>query len=314
MNHKFKNSVRDSKKVFTQKIFKQNYWYSKFTLLLFSMFVFTLTKSFATAPDANFSVDNTTPVRGQTVTFTDATVYNDGNVNSWSWNFGSGASPATATGIGPHNVSYTTTGLKTVSLTVSWPGILGLLSGSNTETKTDYINVQPTPVPTAGNNGPVCEGSTLSLTASNITGATYSWTGPNSFTSSEQNPQVSASATTAMAGTYSVTATLYGYTGSAGTTSVTINELPEFTYTPSHVTCFGGDDGSIEITVSGGTMPYQYRYSTDDGATWIVNWTTFTDDDDDNVEVINGLEAGDYLIQVRDNNQCTQTECAEALP
>ena len=41
-----------------------------------------------------------------------------GSGATYSWNFGTAASPATATGIGPHNVSYTTCGSKTISLDV----------------------------------------------------------------------------------------------------------------------------------------------------------------------------------------------------
>ena len=65
--------------------------------------------------------------------------------------------------------------------------------------------------PTAGNDGPVCAGSTLSLTASTVSGATYAWTGPNGFTSTAQNPTI-PDATTAATGTYSVTATVNGCT------------------------------------------------------------------------------------------------------
>ncbi|MCC6599783.1 MAG: hypothetical protein IT223_03820, partial [Crocinitomicaceae bacterium] len=32
--------------------------------------------------------------------------------------------------------------------------------------------------PTASNNGPICEGSTLNLSAATIPGAAYQWTGP----------------------------------------------------------------------------------------------------------------------------------------
>lgn len=47
----------------------------------------------------------------------------------------------------------------------------------------------PTPPgPPIFNNGPLCVGETLNLTAPLITGATYTWTGPNGFTSSAQNP------------------------------------------------------------------------------------------------------------------------------
>ncbi|NUM31541.1 MAG: T9SS type A sorting domain-containing protein [Bacteroidetes bacterium] len=60
-----------------------------------------------------------------------------GSGTIYTWNFGSGATPATATGIGPHNVSYSTTGTKTVSLNV---GNCNFTSCSNTATKTIQIN------------------------------------------------------------------------------------------------------------------------------------------------------------------------------
>lgn len=79
--------------------------------------------------------------------------------------------------------------------------------------------------PTVSNNGPVCVGQPLTLSATTATG-TYSWTGPNSFTSSSEDPTVSATATTAMAGTYSVTLTDNGCTSSPATTTVVVNTLP----------------------------------------------------------------------------------------
>jgi hypothetical protein len=41
---------------------------------------------------------------------------------------------------------------------------------------------------TITSNSPVYEGDALNLTANSDAGATYSWTGPNSFTSTQQNP------------------------------------------------------------------------------------------------------------------------------
>ncbi len=79
----------------------------------------------------------------------------------------------------------------------------------------------PPAPPTAGNNGPVCSGGTLQLTASTIAGATYAWTGPNGFSSALQNPSI-ASATPAASGTYSVTATVAGCTSAAATTVATV--------------------------------------------------------------------------------------------
>ena len=69
----------------------------------------------------------------------------------------------------------------------------------------------PPATPTASNNGPICAGSTLTLSTPTVTGATYSWTGPNSFSSTLQNPSIT-SATTAASGTYSVTVTMNGCT------------------------------------------------------------------------------------------------------
>jgi len=83
------------------------------------------------AANPDFSASLTTVVINNSTIFTDATTCGG---TSWSWNFGTGATPATASTIGPHTVSYSTTGLKTVSLTVN---------GSYTKTKTDYINVIP---------------------------------------------------------------------------------------------------------------------------------------------------------------------------
>ena len=85
----------------------------------------------------------------------------------------------------------------------------------------NVFEVGSTPVtPTAGNNGSICIGGTINLTASNITGATYNWTGPNGFASTAQNPTIN-NATINMVGTYSVTATVNGCTSNPATTTVT---------------------------------------------------------------------------------------------
>ncbi|NCI46602.1 HYR domain-containing protein [Sediminibacterium sp. WSJ-3] len=68
---------------------------------------------------------------------------------------------------------------------------------------------------TIGSNGPVVEvGQPIQLTVSG--GTSWSWTGPNGFTSIEQNPVISNS-TTAMSGLYSVAVTGNGCTTTANT-------------------------------------------------------------------------------------------------
>jgi hypothetical protein len=80
----------------------------------------------------------------------------------------------------------------------------------------------PPAAPTAANNGPIFAGMTLNLTASTVPGATYSWTGPNGFSSTNQNPLI-INATTNAAGIYSVAATIGACTSTAAATTVTVN-------------------------------------------------------------------------------------------
>jgi PKD repeat protein len=81
--------------------------------------------------NADFSADNTKIIINNNVIFTDQSTC---NISSYSWDFGVDASPATANTQGPHAVTYSSEGFKTVTLTVN---------GNVTETKTDYIEVLP---------------------------------------------------------------------------------------------------------------------------------------------------------------------------
>ncbi|MEJ0091848.1 MAG: family 16 glycosylhydrolase [Limisphaerales bacterium] len=83
------------------------------------------------------------------------------------------------------------------------------------------ILLPQTATPVAGNNGPISAGMTLNLTASTVPGATYNWTGPNGFTSTNQNPSI-VNASTNSAGIFSVTATTGGCASASGTTAVIV--------------------------------------------------------------------------------------------
>jgi gliding motility-associated-like protein len=79
---------------------------------------------------------------------------------------------------------------------------------------------------TAGNNGPVCAGDSINLTATTIAGATYSWTGPAGFASTLQNPTLT-NMTSAMTGNYTVTInTVAPPCSSTSTTTVSLNPKP----------------------------------------------------------------------------------------
>ncbi len=75
----------------------------------------------------------------------------------------------------------------------------------------------------AGNNGPVCVGQPINITVPAVSGAMYSWAGPNGFISTAQAPVVTNSATTVNAGTYTVTITKAGCNTVMATTTVTVN-------------------------------------------------------------------------------------------
>jgi hypothetical protein len=95
-------------------------------------------------------------------------------------------------------------------------------------------NCVPPPAPVASNNGPICSVDTLKLFATTIPNATYSWTGPNGFTSSLQNPVILFADST-MNGTYSVTASIQGCTSTVATTLANVSTIPSaaFTFNPS---------------------------------------------------------------------------------
>jgi hypothetical protein len=89
------------------------------------------------------------------------------------------------------------------------------------------------PAPEASNTGAHCEGDSLRLKATYIPGATYSWTGPNGFVSTDQNPLIQ-SVISGNTGTYSVTATLNGCTSEPDTTHVQVFDNPDagFVFNP----------------------------------------------------------------------------------
>ena len=82
------------------------------------------------APVADFTASATTIDEGQNVTFTDTS---SGNPTSWDWTF-EGGTPATGTAQNP-TITYNIPGTYTVTL------IAANGSGSDTETKVDYITV-----------------------------------------------------------------------------------------------------------------------------------------------------------------------------
>lgn len=120
-------------------------------------------------PDFSVSDQSLSTCAETEVTFYDLS---EGDINSWSWDFGTGATPATATGRGPHVVSYNSIGSADVSLTIE-----GTTNGSQTETKLAYINILTNPVvekTVMATDEILCYGESTTITIENAdSGFTY---------------------------------------------------------------------------------------------------------------------------------------------
>lgn len=120
-----------------------------------------------------------------------------------------------------------------------------------------------------------------SSTASNID---YSWTGPNGFTSNEQNPGVT------MPGVYTVTATsAEGCTATADATVDQDADVPTATATGGTITCI---ETSVQLMGSSTAAGVSYAWTGPNGFA----------SDDQNPTV---SEAGDYSLTVTAANGCT---------
>ncbi len=120
------------------------------------------------------------------------------------------------------------------------------------------VTINTVDLPTAIANTP-CVGGVLNLIGGPSGMASYSWTGPNGFTSTEQNPSITA-VTAAAAGTYTLTVTNSGGGSASTTVDVVINPLPAPAITGPNPVC-QSPDGSTEI------------YSTPANAGSNFNWT-----------------------------------------
>ncbi|MDT8393725.1 MAG: PKD domain-containing protein [Bacteroidales bacterium] len=185
-------------------------------------------------PIADFTADTTSGIAPLTVSFTDLSV---DSVNMWLWDFGDGNS----SNLQHPQHEYTNPGLYTVALTATGPG------GSDTHTKTDYIDVHYAP-PTAGFVGTPTSGTTplavtfIDLSTDSVN--TWSWNFGDGASSLVQNPAHLYQ----IPGTYTVSLSVTGPGGNdleVKTDYITVSDLPP-------VADFSGDptSGNFPLLVS----------------------------------------------------------------
>ena len=129
------------------------------------------------------------------------------------------------------------------SISVSSPGTyvvtVTTVSGCNTITASATVVDNPIPSASASNTGPVCEGSSVTVSAL-PSGMTYNWSGPSGPMGNLQS--YTGNATMSQAGIYYVTVTGAGGCTNTASTTLTVNPVP-------------ANDNCVNATIIGG-VPY----------------------------------------------------------
>ena len=230
--------------------------------------------------NATASANNDGPVCSGATASTVNLTATGGGTYAWAGsNLSSATGAATTANIPPN----TPAGNYTYTVTVTNNGC------TSTAQTTVVVN---SATASANNDGPVCSGATaatINLTATG--GGTYAWAGSNlsSATGAATTANIPPN-TPAGNYTYTVTVTNNGCTSTA-TTIVVVNTIAA-SATAIQPTCAnGGNSGSIDVTVSGGTPAFNFAWSPALPAT----------EDPQNVG------AGNYTVTVTDAASCSTT-------
>jgi hypothetical protein len=198
---------------------------------------------------------------------------------SYSWTTGSTLQDITNLGVGNYSVTVTDKNSCTFSLTnfaVAQPTVLSAVAEIVSEPSCNGDFNGKITVDRAGGTSPY----------------TQQWDDPGF-----QNTQAADGLD---AGFYTVTVT--DNNGCKINSSIDLTEPDEIGVTKivSNETCNTSNDGFVNLTVSGGTLPFSYFWSTTTGSGLIV-----TDKDQ------SGLSAGVYYFIITDNNNCYYEDSVE---
>ena len=180
---------------------------------------------------------------------------------TWSWNFGSGATPDTSTLQNPTGIIYSTSGLTGTTLTITDT------SSGCTATASQNYNIPLTPTATFTSTAPQCSNVGIDFTNTGSTGSnwSYAWdlgSGAVPAFSSSQNPGGVMYTTS---GTKTITFTISSqYCTQTGTQTIVINPTPVASFTSTAPQCTGL---GVDFTNTGSTSGVSYDWNFGAGAT-----------------------------------------------
>ena len=179
---------------------------------------------------------------------------------SYTINYTKNGTPQTAVTLTANaGGSVTVTGLSSSTYTAITATLLACIS--NTAGPVTLPDPSAPAAPVLSSNSPICAGTTLTLNAANVTGGSFNWSGPNTFSSTSQNPTIT-SATTAATGTYTATVTVANCTSASATIPVTVNPIPAApVLSTNSPICSGGNLTLNAANVTGGTFTWTARNS-----------------------------------------------------
>lgn len=130
---------------------------------------------------------------------------------------------------GPNGFSAGTANATVPSVSVSASGTYSLyvvINGCTSASATQTVTVNATPAtPTFTGNAPICTGSTLTMDAATVAGASYVWSGPNGFSSAAEDPSIPG-ATSAATGAYGLYVVVNGCTSATATQTLIVYDIP----------------------------------------------------------------------------------------
>lgn len=150
---------------------------------------------------------------------------------------------------------WTSSNISVATVAPSTGVVRGVNSGSVTITYDNGCGTPATTTVTVNGSTPVlttdtmCSGGTLHLNAALAAAGAYSWTGPNAFSSTLQNPTIS-SVTADAAGTYSFSTTsTVGSCTSVSQVFAIVDQLPSVTVTASPGTICAGETSALNANL-----------------------------------------------------------------